>query len=246
MYNQVTIRDPVRSNITKKILVLCAKNSLAPIMKDIKRHVFEDVQKALDLVTKLYGELSEKAETNDDAQLKFCMRALISSQSQLLKAFECFNPENRVPLETGETWHHYRAKNQLVNELSPTQVIPQFDGFGGYRPDALVNINGRYAIVEAETKPSECLRKIRKLEAMLATLTNVDLRWLEVNQPLLSIRKDLEEGKPLRAIFGVTTKPQQKTLENLRKEQHGLISAEIKYVKTKPPFEPSIDLLKPV
>lgn len=111
-------------------------------------------------------ELKHNDNSEESARTKRALRSLVSSQGQLLKAFFSLDPSYKIPPLAGETWEHFLAKNCLMRELRPENIFAE-RGVGGCVFDVLAKIGEEYVIVEAETKPSKCVEKAKKLKKHL-------------------------------------------------------------------------------
>ena len=195
-------------------------------------------------LTMIMDRMKEELKRNGNLRLKKCLRALAKAQGQLLKAVSTFNNSYKVPLEAGETWEHFLAKNYLVTEIPLQHIFPEI-GFGGCRFDVLAKIGEEYIIIEAETDSGKCAEKVRKIKTAITILMSEKLETLDqdTNRILAGIREQLKGKKPLRLIFILTSKPMTSTLKSIKKEQDALVQLEVYHVNRIPPFKKSSNLL---
>lgn len=109
-----------------------------------------------DRLTSIMDQMKKTLKNNDSLEMKRALRALVSSQGRLLQAYFSLDSSYKVPPDTVESWDHFLAKNQMINELNPSidpSDISSELGIGNVRFDVIAKINGEYVIVEAETDP---------------------------------------------------------------------------------------------
>ena len=128
-----------------------------------KPNLSKEIWKAVSTVTDLYELLKETKNNAPNSESEKRFREVESAQLHLFKAWYTLKPEYVVPAERSESFDHFIAKNEIVKDLKklvPTlEIIHQFKGFSGCRPDVLVKTNEEYIILEAETDSGECMRK---------------------------------------------------------------------------------------
>lgn len=198
--------------------------------------------------------MKKEQKNNDSLEMKRALRALASSQGRLLQAYFSLHSSYKVPPDTVESWDHFLAKNQMVNELDSSidsSDISSELGIGNVRFDVLAKIGGEYVIVEAETYPPECIKKMERIKKVVNDLVSGELgRSIDSSaKEFLRIKRQLEMGKPLRVIFAVTRNPIKSTLENIKKAEDARVHPEVYYVNPLPEegsFEVSIDLLQSI
>jgi hypothetical protein len=204
-----------------------------------------ELWKVFDKLTAIMDRMKEELKRNDDLAMKKCLRALVSSQGQLLKAICAFDPSYKIPLEAGETWEHFLAENYLVKEIPSEHIFPKF-GLGECIVDVVAKIGGESVIIEAETVSGKSVEKARKIKTILTDLVSEKLKILEPSLTFSEIKEHLKSGKPLRLIFVTTRKPSTLTLQDIKKEENSLINLEVYYVNRIPPFEISSNLLEKI
>lgn len=190
--------------------------------------------------------MKQKLKGNDDLETRLALKALASAQSQLLKAYLSLDSSNKVPLVVGETCEHYIAKNNLVKKLSVDDVCCEVPIGGRSIVDVLGRIGKEYVVIEAETIPTKCIKKVEKIKNAIVDILSGKTTVLEEDSdPIFpKIKKQIEMGKPIRLIFAVTGMPYKSTLEEIRKAEGSVIQSEVYYVNSSPPFKTSANLLK--
>jgi hypothetical protein len=207
----------------------------------------DEISKVLGRLTSTLDRVKEELEHSDDLTIRNCVKALASAQGQLFKAYFSLDPSYKIPLQTGETWGHFLAKNALVERLSPEDISAEVR-IGDCVFDVVGRIGEEYVIIESETKSSRCIGKIEKIKTEIGNLVSGKIELFEEgSNPIFSkIKKQLMIGKPIRLVFAVTgkRKPNLATLNNIKKAESPLIRPEVYYVDRLPPFEISSDLLQ--
>jgi len=68
------------------------------------------------------------------------------------------------------------------------------------RFDVIVQIDGEYAIIEAETTPTKCIGKMERIKKTIDDLVSGRIEVFEENNVAVffEIKKQLQKGKPLR------------------------------------------------
>lgn len=184
-------------------------------------------------------QMKKALKNNDSLEMKRALRALASSQGRLLQAYFSLDSSYKVPSDTVESWDHFLAKNQMINELNPSinpSDISSELGIGNVRFDVIAKIDGEYVIVEAETDPPKCIKKIERVKRTVNNLVSgeFDLSIDNSAKEFLEIKRQLQTGKPLRVIFAVTRNPINATLENIKKAEDSRIRPEVYYVNPRP------------
>jgi len=198
-------------------------------------------------LTTLMDQMKEELKHNDSSEMKRALRALVSSQGQMLKAFFSLDTSYRVPQTAGETWEHFLAKNCLIKGLSSENIFPEV-GIGGCVFDVVAKIGGEYVIIETETKTSKCIEKTTRIKKTIGEFLSEKVGILEQNIDSIfsEIKKQLEDGKPVRLIFVVTRKPNTSTLREIKKVGDAFLHPEVYYVSRIPPFQESSNLLEEI
>lgn len=227
------INRQIRSNAVNKV----------PFLED-KSDFSNEIWEVGDKLTAIMDQMKEELAQKDDSTLRTSLIALAKAQGQLLKALSTFDDSFKVPLEAHETWQHFLAKNCLVTSVPRQNIFPEFN-LGGCIVDVLIKINDDYVVIEAETNPTKCVEKVRKIKKALRTLHSERFENLDTTQSqvLTGIRNQLEIKRSLRSVFVLTRNPMTWTLESIKEEEDVPIRLEVYYVDTRPPFKVSADLL---
>jgi hypothetical protein len=210
-------------------------------------------------LTSIMDRMRKALKNNDNLIMKRALRSLVSAQGRLLQAYFSLDSSYKVPPDARESWDHFLAKNQIVNQLNPSidpSDISSELGIGSVRFDVIVKIDGEYVVVEAETCAPDCVKKMEKIKETVNLFNSGELdRSIEVlddedtKKVLLGIKRQLQAKKPWRVIFAVTSEPNPSTLENIKKAGDFLACPEVYYVNPVPKegsFEVSPNLLQNV
>lgn len=82
------------------------------------KHLSDGTWNVISSVTELYETFQKEAETTADPKIKNCFKEVGAAQLRLFKVWFSLKPEYRVPMEKGESFDHFIAKNEMVKSLN--------------------------------------------------------------------------------------------------------------------------------
>ena len=207
-------------------------------MNDKEERFRDEMWKVLNNLTSIMDRMREELKRDDDPAIQRASKSfwcLEVSQQNLLKACSWLDPSNLVPPDAKESWEHFLAKNKMVNGLKPQNIFTECS-YGEMRFDVIVQIDGEYAIIEAETTPTKCIGKMERIKKTIDDLVSGRIEVFEENNVAVffEIKKQLQKGKPLRIIFAVTKRPVESTLKKIMTTENFRVHPEVYYVNPKP------------
>jgi hypothetical protein len=192
-----------------------------------------EIGKALDELAHIVDQMEKELKQNVDLRTEGALRSVASSHDQLAKAFCFLDPSYKVPPDAKESWEHFFAKNKVLDRMKPEEFFSE-RGYGGMQFDVIAKIKGEYVIIEVETKPTNCIKKIERIKKAIGILVAEEIETFGEDNVLFSeIRKQLQDGKALRIIFAVTKRPIETTVKNITRAGNSVVHPEVYYCDPK-------------